>query len=177
MMIQHKTDNGMERRVVDAEIVLIPYFPNEKVALAWYQDPVVCKQVDNIDCVYTPQRLNRMYEFLNANGACYYIEYNGVLVGDVTLRDNAEIAIVICREYQNRHIGRRCVLNILGLAREKGMKEVKANIYSFNGQSRKMFRSVGFRQLSEEWYSYKFEEAECDDCKRGNPCGETAENA
>ena len=37
---------------------------------------------------------------------------------------------------------------------EKGMKEVKANIYSFNTQSRKMFESVGFQQVSEEWYSY-----------------------
>ena len=37
---------------------------------------------------------------------------------------------------------------------EKGMKEVKANIYSFNTQSRKMYESVGFQQVSEEWYSY-----------------------
>lgn len=34
------------------------------------------------------------------------------------------------------------------------MDEVKANIYSFNIQSRKMFQSIGFQRVSEEWYSY-----------------------
>lgn len=43
---------------------------------------------------------------------------------------------------------------MLALAREKGMKEVKANIYAFNTQSQKMFEAVGFQKVSEEWYSY-----------------------
>lgn len=30
-----------------------------------------------------------------------------------------EIAIVICKEYQNKHIGRRCVIDMLKLAKEK----------------------------------------------------------
>lgn len=76
-------------------------------------------------------------------------------MGDVSLRDNAEVAIVICKEYQNRHIGRRCILNMLTLAREKGMKTVKANIYSFNKQSQMMFQSVGFEKTEEEWYEYR----------------------
>lgn len=54
------------------------------------------------------------------------------------MRDNGEIAIVVCKEYQNQHIGRRCVLNMLKLAKEKGMNKVKANIYSFNKQSQIM---------------------------------------
>ncbi len=33
--------------------------------------------------------------------------------------------------------------------------EIKANIYSFNTQSRKMFESVGFKQIEEEWFSYQ----------------------
>ena len=76
-------------------------------------------------------------------------------MGDVSLRDNAEVAIVICKEYQNRHIGRRCVLDMLALAREKGMKTVKANIYSFNKQNQMMFQSVGFEKTAEEWYEYR----------------------
>lgn len=114
----------------------------------------MCKQVDNIDYVYTPELLDRMYTYLSEHGDCYYIQYQGKLVGDVTLRENAEISIVVCKEYQNLHIGRRCVIDMLKLAREKGLREVKANIYSFNTQSRKMFESVGFQQVSEEWYSY-----------------------
>ena len=144
----------MEKRVIDQEITLVPYYPCPDITLEWYQDPDVCKQVDNIDYVYTPELLNRMYTYLSEHGDCYYIQYQGKLVGDVTLRENAEISIVVCKEYQNLHIGRRCVIDMLKLAREKGLREVKANIYSFNTQSRKMFESVGFQQVSEEWYSY-----------------------
>ena len=105
--------------------------------------------------VLTLELLHCMYDFLSTHGDCFYIEYKGVLMGDVSLRDNAEVAIVICKEYQNRHIGRRCVLDMLALAREKGMKTVKANIYSFNKQNQMMFQSVGFEKTAEEWYEYR----------------------
>ena len=29
---------------------------------------------------------------------------------------------------------------------------LRANIYAFNAQSRRMFQSVGFQQIDEEWY-------------------------
>ena len=67
-----------------------------------------------------------------------------------------ELAIVVCKEYQNRHIGRHCVLELLKLAKEKGMAQVTANIYAFNTQSQRMFRSVGFAQTDKEWYAYTF---------------------
>ena len=70
------------------------------------------------------------------------------------MRDNGEIAIVVCKEYQNRHIGRRCVLDMLKLAKEKGMSKVKANKYSINKQSQTMFQSIGFVKTEEEWYEY-----------------------
>ena len=142
----------MEERIVDEEITLVPYFPYAEVALQWYQDIDVCKKVDNIDYVYTEELLNRMYDFLNKNGLCYYIRYNGVFVGDITLCNNTEICIVVCKKYQNLNIGRRCVLNIISLAKEKRLREVKARIYTFNTQSRKMFQSIGFKRISEEWY-------------------------
>ena len=142
----------MTERIVDREIRLVPYYRNDAVSLPWYQDPDVCRQVDNRDTPYDPDLLHRMYDFLSAHGDCYYIEYRGALVGDVTLRDNGEIAIVVCRAFQNRHIGRRCVLDMLKLAREKGMARVTANIYAFNEQSRRMFTSIGFIQTGDEWY-------------------------
>lgn len=148
----------MNIRIVDNEIILIPYYPNPEEALRWYQDKDVCRQVDNIDSVYDLDLLNRMYTYLSTHGECYYVQYRGQLVGDVTLRDNAEICIVVCKEYQNRHIGRRCVLDMLALAKEKGLKEVKANIYSFNTQSQKAFEAVGFHKISDEWYSYRISE-------------------
>lgn len=93
-----------------------------------------------------------MYDYLSSHGECYYIEYKGTLVGDVSLRDNAEVAIVICKEYQNRHIGRQCIQEIAKIATEKDLDAITANIYSFNTQSQHMFESIGFRKIDEEWY-------------------------
>ena len=145
----------MDVRIIDSEIRLIPYYRNDEASFPWYQDLDVCKQVDNRDTPYDLELLHRMYDYLSAHGNCYYIEYRGVLAGDVTLGDNAEISVVVCKEYQNRHIGRRCVMDMLKLAREKGMKKVKANIYSFNQQSQAMFRAVGFEKTDDEWYEYR----------------------
>lgn len=145
---------NMTERIIDKEIKLFPYYRNDEVSLPWYQNLDVCKQVDNRDDPYDLELLHCMYDYLSSNGDCYYIEYEGKLVGDVSLRDNGEIAIVVCKEYQNRHIGRRCVLDMLKLAKEKGMSKVKANIYSFNKQSQTMFQFIGFVKTEEEWYEY-----------------------
>lgn len=148
----------MQERIVDNEIRLIPYYRNDEVSLSWYQDLDVCKQVDNRDKPYDIDLLHTMYDYLSSHGECYYIEYNGKFVGDVSLRDNEEVAIVVCKEYQNRHIGRRCVADMIALARSKGMQEIKANIYSFNTQSQKMFEALGFNKTAEEWYVYSLKE-------------------
>ena len=145
----------MTERIVDSDIRLIPYYRNDTVSLPWYQDPQVCKQVDDRDTPYDLELLHAMYDYLSSHGGCWYIEYRGVLVGDVSLRDSGELAIVVCRAYQNRHIGRRCVLDMLALAREKGMEQVTANIYSFNRQSQRMILAVGFEKTDEEWYAYR----------------------
>lgn len=145
----------MQERTIDNEIKLIPYYRNDSASFPWYQNSEVVKQADNRDEPYTLKLLHNMYDYLSTHGVCYYIEYKGVLVGDVSLIDHGEIAIVVCKEYQNRHIGRRCVIDMLKLAKEKGMGTVKANIYSFNEQSKRMFLSVGFKQIEREWYEYK----------------------
>lgn len=144
----------MDRIVIDAEVALVPYFENYAETLKWYQDPALCKQVDNIDVVYDLERLQNMYTWLNAHGECWYIEYEGRLVGDISLHDGV-ISIVVCREYQNRHIGRRAVRAVLEVARQKGLVEVTAEIYDFNIQSQKMFLSCGFEYRGGEVYGYK----------------------
>ena len=145
----------MEIRLVDEDIRLIPYYKNNDVAIRWYQDKDVCKQVDDIDFVYDLDRLNRMYDYLTKRGEVYYIEYKSALVGDVSLKDDGEIAIVISKENQNRGIGRLVIKNILDLAKEKDMAEVKACIYPFNKQSQRVFTLVGFEKIGEEDYIYK----------------------
>lgn len=144
----------MQEMDENSSVSLIPYYPNYETALAWYQDLQLCKQVDNIEYVYSLERLKAMYHYLDTHGECYYIQYEGILVGDVTLQDSGELSIVICKEYQNRHIGRECIQKMIERAREKGMHTVKANVYSFNTQSQKMFQSLGFQKVAEEQYEY-----------------------
>ena len=145
---------GTEERVVDSEIRLIPYYRNDEVSLPWYLDTDLVKMVDNRDTPYDIPLLHRMYDYLSENGDCFYIEYDGVLVGDVTLLSNGEIAIVISKEYQRKNIGRRCVSEMLSLAKERGMTEVKAVIYTFNIPSQRMFLSLGFIKTGDEEYTY-----------------------
>jgi len=61
----------------------------------------------------------------------------------------------VCKEYQNLHIGRRCIMDMILLAKEKEMPSVKANIYELNTQSQRMFERVGFQKVADEWYEYK----------------------
>lgn len=145
----------MEEIIIENNLKLISYFPNQEITLKWYQDLDVCKQVDNIDIPYTIERLNAMYNYLSSNGDCYYIEFNNTLVGDVSIFNDNEIAIVISKEFQNQHIGRKCINQMILLAKAKGINELKATIFSFNTQSKKMFEAVGFKQVGKELYIYK----------------------
>src|SRR5699024_672812 len=97
----------------------------------------------------------KMYAYLNSQGSCFYISYKDKLVGDITLQDNGEISIVVSNKYQNMHIGRLCIKEIIALAQVKHMDMVKANIYSFNKQSRRMFEGMGFKEVRDEWFVYK----------------------
>ncbi|MBQ8830122.1 MAG: GNAT family N-acetyltransferase [Oscillospiraceae bacterium] len=142
----------MSFRIVDKDIKLVEYYPNYAVSLPWYQDPVLCKQVDNRDTVYDLKLLKAMYKYLNKNGDLYYIKYKNRLCGDVCLQKNGEINIVIAKSFQNKHIGRRVISEIIKLAKEENMHELHATIYSFNIQSQKMFESVGFKQADTEKY-------------------------
>lgn len=142
----------MKNIIVDQEIKLVGYYPNYKTALAWYQDLDLCKQVDNRDTVYDLGLLKGMYRYLNQKGDLFYIKYRNRLCGDVCLQPDGEVNIVVAKPFQNQHIGRRVMDGIIRLAKEKGMKELHAEIYSFNKQSQKMFESIGFRQVDDEKY-------------------------
>ena len=142
----------MDSRIVDNEIKLVKYYPNYQTALVWYQDPQLCKQVDNRDTVYDLPLLKGMYQYLDKNGDLFYIKYKNRLCGDVCLQPDGEINIVIAKPYQNRHIGRRVLQEIIKLARDKNLSQLSAQIYTFNTQSKKMFLSMGFQQTAEELY-------------------------
>ena len=143
----------MQNRIIDKEIVLVPYYPNYKASFPWYQDLDLCKQVVNRDTVYYLDLLNCMYSYLNQRGDLFYIKYKNRLCGDVCLQNNGEINIVIAKPFQNKHIGRRVVKEIIKLAKEKNFTQLHAEIYCFNTQSQNMFKSVGFIKVDEEQYA------------------------
>lgn len=135
----------MKNRVVDKEIQLVPYYPNYKTTLMWYQDLELCKQVDNRETAYDLDLLKRMYKYLNQHGDLFYIKYKNRLCGDVCLQPNGEVNIVVAKPFQNKHIGRRVINEIIKLAKEKNIQKLHAEIYSFNVQSQKMFLNIMMR--------------------------------
>ena len=141
-----------ENRIVDEEIMLVRYYPNYKTTLEWYQDLDLCKQVDNRDVAYDLDLLKSMYKYLNKHGDLFYIKYKNRLCGDICLQPSGEVNIVIAKPFQNKHIGRRVIKEIIQLAKEKQIPELHAEIYTFNTQSQKMFQSIGFTKVDDEQY-------------------------
>ena len=92
-------------RMIDDEIRLIPYYRNDEVSLPWYQDLDVCRQVDNRSEPYDVELLHRMYDYLSAQGACYYIEYKGVLVGMFLCRIVARLRLLCARSIRTCILG------------------------------------------------------------------------
>ena len=144
----------MKNRVVDEEIVLVRYYPNYKTTFAWYQNLDLCKQVDNRDTAYDLDLLKCMYKYLNKHGDLFYIKYKNRLCGDVCLQPNGDINIVIAKPFQNKHIGRRVIKEIIQMAAERNMHKLQAEIYDFNTQSQKMFQSIGFEKIADEQYVF-----------------------
>lgn len=137
---------------IDSEIKLVKYYPNYETALPWYQEPQLCKQVDNRDSIYDLDLLKAMYQYLDQKGDLFYIQYQNTLCGDVCLQEDGEINIVVAKPFQNKHIGRRVIHGIITLAKEKEMQELYAVIYSFNTQSQRMFESIGFQKKDSDKY-------------------------
>ncbi|MEZ3463577.1 MAG: GNAT family N-acetyltransferase [Lachnospiraceae bacterium] len=142
----------MKNRIVDDEITLVQYYPNYRITLTWYQDLDLCKQVDNRDSTYDLDLLKRMYKYLSRHGDLFYIKYKNRLCGDVCLQPGGAVNIVIAKPFQNKHIGRRVMKEIIQVAKEKEISELHAEIYTFNTQSQKMFQSIGFTQVDNERY-------------------------
>ena len=107
----------------------------------------------NLTTVYDLDLLKRMYKYLNKHGDLFYIKYKNRLCGDVCLQPSGEVNIVIAKPFQNKHIGRRVIKEIIQLAKEKQIPELHAEIYTFNTQSQKKFQSIGFAKVDDEQYA------------------------
>lgn len=68
---------GRKTIPITPSLRLVPYYPAYETALPWYQDAELCHQVDNQNRIYDLSILKNMYEYLNAHGDLFYIEYEG----------------------------------------------------------------------------------------------------
>lgn len=73
------------------------------------------------------------------------------------LHPDGEINIVVAVPFQNRHIGRRVIGELVRMAKERGIPRLYAEIYSFNAQSQRMFEHAGFRRAEEERYELELQ--------------------
>lgn len=142
----------MSVRQINKEVSLVRWYPDYDTALMWYQDAELCRQVDGRDGVYDMEKLKRMYQYLNQKGWLFYIKYKEELCGDVCLQYSGEVNIVISKPYQNKHIGRSVISEMIRIAREHDIRELYAEIYDFNHQSQKMFKSAGFEKTEGNKY-------------------------
>lgn len=118
-------------------------------ALAWYQSPEIVYLVDGVKEPYSPEKLRRMYAYLDAHGELYFIEElrNGAFVpiGDVTFWQQ-DMPIVLgdpaCR---GRGVGGKVIAALIGRGRSLGFDRLYVSeIYDWNPASRRCFERAGF---------------------------------
>lgn len=147
---------------IDDELRLRQYDGIHDFALIWHQDLEFVWLIDGHKECYSPDLLQRMYEYLSTNGECYFIEIleNGKFrpIGDVTLLTD-DLAIAIGdRRYWKKGIGYKVLNRIIQRAIELGFEEIGVKeIYDWNQGSRKLFEKCGFKvvEKTEKGCSYK----------------------
>ena len=103
---------------------------------------------------YTPERLNRMYSYLDDHGEL--VDNLWKPIGDVTFWPE-DMPIVIgdpaCR---GRGIGRKVVRTLIERAKSLGFTHLEVGeIYDFNADSRRCFEATGFkatRRTEKGWH-------------------------
>lgn len=119
-------------------------------ALKWYQDRATLLLVDGRDEPYTPERLARMYRYLEARGELYFIEVKRgeeyVPIGDVTFWQEDMPIVIGDASFRGQGIGRKVVAALVRRGRSLGFDELfVSEIYDGNTASRRCFEANGFR--------------------------------
>ena len=140
------------KRIIDPELTLVPYYPNERAALPWYQDPQLCKQVDDRDGVYDLPLLRAMYRYLDRHGELYFIEAaeeEGFRpIGDVTFWQEDMPIVLGDKAYRGQQIGRQVIAALKERGRALGYTRLYVQeIYDFNMASQRCFEKAGFRPI------------------------------
>lgn len=139
------------------------YDGNYLIAMPWYEDKNTLMMVNGNDEPYTPERMKKMYDYLNAKGEEYFIEVlppdSGAFlpIGDVTFWPEDMPIVLGDLSYRGQGIAKQVILALLDRARSLGFeKQYVEEIYTFNVPSTRLFMSCGFTRLAptEKGYSY-----------------------
>lgn len=98
----------------------------------------------------------RLRQSLAEGRLLHLIEWHGQIVGEVSLDLEATqapgfawLGIVIGEESaRGRGIGRKAMLHIEAMARARGATRAQIGVFEFNERARKLYRSLGYRELS-----------------------------
>lgn len=123
-------------------------------ALPWYQDPEVLMLVDGNPEPYAMEKLRRMYEYLDSQGECYFIEVktgDGFRpVGDVTFWQEDMPIVIGEKIFWGHGIGTRVIQALIQRGKELGFDCLMVDeIYHENQRSQKMFKKCGFQPCQE----------------------------
>lgn len=123
-------------------------------ALPWYQDPEVLILVDGNPEPYAMEKLRRMYEYLDSQGECYFIEVKTGdsfrPVGDVTFWQEDMPIVIGEKIFWGHGIGTRVIQALIQRGKELGFDCLMVDeIYHENQRSQRMFVKCGF-QLCQE---------------------------
>ena len=135
--------------VIDDNLRLRAYDGQFELALDWYQDPDTIYMIDGSREPYSPERVQRMYEYLVSRGEVYFIEVweqeYWLTIGDVTFWQD-DLPIVIGKaDYSGKGIGKKVLSALIQRARNLGYQKLAVQeIYDFNQPSRGLFESLGF---------------------------------
>lgn len=118
-------------------------------ALEWYQDTELVYLVDGVKVPYTPEKLERMYRYLNSVGEQYFIEAlekdGWKPIGDVTFWQEDMPIVIGAPNYRGRGIGSRVIAALIQRGKELGYGWLGVNeIYDWNPASRRCFEKAGF---------------------------------
>ena len=140
---------------VSDAVRLRKYDGNYRIAVKWYQDPVVYYNSEGIvrpedipDEVY----VKKMYDYLSEAGECYFIEVledgRFIPVGDVTVKaENPPIVIGEAR-YRGRGLGKQVMAAVLKRAMELGIPKIYGSaVYDYNISSQRLHEALGFRPV------------------------------
>lgn len=140
---------GLRRKVrVTDQIFLRPFDRVHKESLRWYQDPIAMRNIVGTYNEYSVEQIHKMYDWQQANGELYYIEYKKegtfYIIGDVWLAED-DYAIVIDEAFRNQHIGRTVTKYFIFKARKLGRDYlIVSEIFKWNKASQRMFEGLGF---------------------------------